>query len=935
MAISSWNEVFSEGEEITTKIKELPEKYGINLPEEALKKYGEHVISQAEIEKLRIKTTAWEKLDTLKWLFWLKAEIDISGVEQQAEALKRAKISAEAEARSSGEIAQKAMDSLQWNEVWKKSKEMLSWSLDTASKLAAKAWNSEIAQKTKKAVEKAKDWSFSMLSNLNWKALEELPLIWWLIKGIISAFNSIKSFLHLDKAEKAREAAEKILSPEEVEKTKGEMEKQVSVLLTEIWISADKKEYILGKLDPSKEWAYISKEQFQVISEKIKKWQKIDLKDLNILWSMLKDPVMKETAIEILDKSKKEITKKLKKYLEKQYHVTIDESKKEAFRNLVENDLLNNTKAKEVLANWRLYLLSDTISLFNEKIIGFSAFVWGCFNKWIIWIDNILIEAASTSWNMIKIWLKSLSWNDVYWSFAESLWWEDFQDKLKEMPSEKKVILLKLFYAKWQLVSQLLWWIWWAITSWIVSWVEKATWWKNVSSVFKNTESAIWKLWETLEILKPWESKWLIEMWWALSDSEKSYKILQEIEKAWWNATPKQKLELERIKNKLSWLVDNYKLWSNKFIEWLKWNPIKLYYFKKHIKQLSNFANINYNIWIKTSWGLKLSRQKDILRKYRWVFELREISANTVMHISDNAKWKEMLKAMWRMSPEIVRWLFAWLPILAVWTTLYSEMISSKWKWEWWEVFKMLSWLPGGLMIMDEAFVDWKWWDFKVENWDKFIAWSAIVSIEWLIVWKETIKYYKSMNLARAFWKAIFNSTIRLPMDAIKFWWFIWKTSMEWIKTAIAIAKTWEKIWWRIPSYWRLVWVWFTVLLAAAIWIDKLTSDKITIEEQIDILKKEGFIAENWEWNYDKIWQSFTNLDEEKKKEILTIIALSGLSQSEDKITSDNIGFDYSWNKFTITDKWNILNPEIKDSVELELASFMNEIWNNSQIIFA
>jgi len=96
---------------------------------------------------------------------------------------------------------------------------------------------------------------------------------------------------------------------------------------------------------------------------------------------MLNDPVMKETAIEIIDKSKKTITKKLKNYLEKKYHVTIDESKKEVFRNLVENDLLNNNEAKRILANECMNLLGDPISLFSEKIIGFSAFVWGCFSK--------------------------------------------------------------------------------------------------------------------------------------------------------------------------------------------------------------------------------------------------------------------------------------------------------------------------------------------------------------------------------------------------------------------------------------------------------------------------------------------------------------------------------------------------------------------------
>ena len=455
------------------------------------------ITSKQELLKMKEELTAGEtsmKLRELlenKWVIWIVGEKFKRATDNFKENFKPKEI-AEASSDWIEEIStklEKSFDNVKNTEVWTQAKEAL-----TIVK------------------EKAKEtWVW-----FSWKKLENLPYIWWFFKIIWELFWWLKwIFWFGEKTKDGIDKAKKVLDPTtpEYKETLNQTQNTViSYLEKTTWEKFDDatKNRLKTKLSPNIKWSYISTENFEELTEKIKSWKKLtinDLKDSWVILNIMKDPDFREIK-ELLSSN---INKKLFTFFKSKFErswVTFNPENewklkwiiRKEFETTTINKLVERTKENwwEVHFDWLEWIESILWVWVLIPNIIFEAY-----KENIIKAENLAIWVVESWKDTISIWLKALDWQDIIPDLIWRMNWNNFDEKLLNVTPEKKLLLERAFYAELWIVSSVLGTIWFYWTSSLISLIE--SWANKIEWKWFKTPN-INRLEKTLNII--WEWKW-------------------------------------------------------------------------------------------------------------------------------------------------------------------------------------------------------------------------------------------------------------------------------------------------------------------------------------------------------------------------------------------------------------------------------------------
>jgi len=916
MTISSWNEVLSPWNESLIRIssfEELKDKIDPRVNIDELKQMFDFskdwVIetSTSELDNLRKQFIQTGNLETIK-SFLEKSKTSI--LEKSREWVQEVRDAL----RDSNHI--EALKQKAWNIEAKDAEQWLEASIESLSNVTTKVWNSEAAKKAKEVATKAKEWWFWILSNLNWKSLEELPLIWWFIKGIISAFNIIKSFLNLDKAEKAKEAVEKALSPEEVEKTKTEIVQNISDNLINNKhinpILKEELEKIINNTD------LISNDNLIKLKNILEKKGKLSFSDLKyIIW----DDKLREIQEIIWTPKNKELLKAeaektLIDEIYKKYSLDIRKDKRVELEKLIKENVNveNYFDLQEQLVNWKKISVWDLLSAMTSQWLDFAILSIQMVAKWIIPTGKLLIYMWKKSTESISIWLASA------WLWSE-MSIDSFKKQIEWMSDVEKWLLMWTLYRQTWFLSTLLWNIasgstrliidslsnttiksstaWWAaftnnIDSQIVNFtkIENMFWKSAWSELIKNSLSEIKKLKTNNEIIRILNE--------SNNNAEQFKKLLNKLDS--------KSLDLNIINSIKNLDIKDF-LELRKAIS--RWIIIQTTWFSEKLsKSLNNlwFAKAKYEFKLYESTNKILAFQKEAIRwwKLGWLWKFMNYFSNISWHMDlsrslDSLHFENLSKAKALNKMQAISKMFQEFPILAksvFWAVpeIAFFWLAINWKKEdesWlkamidtWSYMLPIVWPIRMTLSASWALENWeaKWYDVA-EWW----VWVTLGIIDTLYITKiiATGWNQKTIKILWYIAKPI-TSSYALIRDSIKTWINIKDTiKAEW-------KINWSKLWeWALNKIKKapksLKWIILGIVLAGwYIWYELLKDD---IWDEYKNLLDKWIINNKWEIiDNNKLKEKYKTMSIEDKKSIIELIFMLS------KVSTSNLEFNLDSN---------------------------------------
>ena len=910
----TWVETFNDSIEQKFKITELKEKFDIQVSQEELLEYTNALFTMKEVQKIKawissVSELAKAKLDILNQEF-----IATEQVRKTQQRLNKRIQNWVEEAKQSGEKAEGALNS--WLEMVNETSESISDS--DAWKKVKQLWD-----QTKNAINKwaetVKELGFlGVLENAkkNWG-------FWWMMAWFLLGI--LKMFWIGSKVEEMKEKLD-FSSPEYKETLSQTQNTVISYLEKTTWEEFDieTKERLKVKLTPNSKWSLISVEEFKILSEKVKSWKKVwieDFKNTWVIWKLINDPDFKEIAELLSENINKKLFIFFKSKFEKSW-VTFNPKNewklkgiiKKEFENTTLNMLVERTKENwwEVHFDW-LEWIQGVIWIWTL----IPNVILEAYKEDIIKAENLAIWIVESWKNTLSVWLKALDWQNIIPDLMWRMNWDDFDEKIWNIAPWKKLLLERAFYAELWLVTSVLWTIWFYGTSSLVSiieWTNNKIIWKTFSTPPTN------RLEKTLNIIWEWKWVWLKEIQWALKDTHRSYEIVKQLEQWGLSNSIKNKLEKELWEISSNFTKSNTGLYTKANLAKVtkNLNPLQTFHFTKSIEQLQQITKTNEQLWIAI---VKWTFTKETLKVKQFLesFKVRYINWRAVLNITDWLKWKEFAKAMWSLAPEMIKGLFRIAPILIVWSTIWES--SKEQEWEWYETLMMLNGFVWWMQLFKDTEVSYTEEWLKIKNPESFAWWIALVWMETVFLVKETIQYskWKIINIPAAFWRAAINSLVRLPLDAIKWVWWAWARWYE----ALKIAKSYLK---KAPKKWK-IWLWAALLLWAIVSIEYASAEEINSEQ----LEKDGLLK-NWEPNISLLKEKWTNIDNNKKEEIISLYSISMLEKSfvEDK---DKFNFKLNDWIFKINIDKSLENKQVLVNNLLEdVSRFLTEINSNIKL---
>jgi hypothetical protein len=914
--IISW----SPDDKITIKsIEDFKNKLNIsNLPEWELKDFFEKPLetTQAELDILRKKYLKWEpNLTTIKDFLesakksiieeakqWVNEVKEIAWDIQKSINIEKAK---NIEWKKSAELAE------EWMNLFLKKTDKVSWTI----KEDLKDW----VKKAKKVSEKIKKWWYSVQL---WEALNDAFVklknfnIFW---ALISLFKWLFwMFVWNETLKKAWNKAKKVLditTPEYKETLSQTQNTVIAYIEKATWekFNEKTKDRLKTKLSPNVQGSLISTEAFEKLTKKIQSWKKLwidDIKESWIILNIIKDPDFKEIKESLLQNINKKLFTFFKKKFEKSW-VTFDynsETKlkwiiKREFQNTTANKLIDRTRNNwwEVHFNW-LEWIESVISIWTL----IPNIILEAYKEDIIKAENLAIWIVESWKDTLSIWLKALDGQDIIPDLVWRMSWDDFDDKLLNIEPQKKILLERAFYAELWLVTSVLWTIWFYWTSSLVSIIE---WGKNKISWKSFSTPPVERLKNTLNIISDWKWVWLTEIETALKDTQRSYEIVNKLKK--WNLDELTKQKYIDELKKISWNFSETNTWlfSPKNLSKItkNLNPLQSFHFTRSIEQLQQITKTNEQLWIAI---MKWTFTKEALKAKQFIesFKMRYINWRAILNITDWLKWKEFVKAMWTLSPEIVQWLFKVAPILIVWNTIWES--TKEQEWEWYETLIILNWFMWWIHLFKETEINYTEEWLQIKNPESFAWWIALIWMETVFFWKDTLHYISKWQYLRAIPMAAFNSAVRLPLDAIK---WIWWASVRWYES-LKVAKSFLS---KTPKKWK-IWLWALLLLSWVLALEYASADEIDPKK----LEKEWLIK-NWEPNMDILKKKWPQFDIDKKEEIISLYSLSMLEKP----------FNGKWENFNFQLEDWMFNISIDKSLEKDEILIKNLLENVSRFL--
>lgn len=874
--------------------------------------------TKGELMELRRKYLEWQpNVESIKTFLIEKKQGILSDAKKWVEWLKKVTWDLEQYAV----IEKKKLE--EWKLEWQKAdiylKDKLEWGLEEVKKIWWETLQNapqdvkNLWDKAKNAIEKWAEavkevWFVELLKNMK-EELGFLGFFAWILLFLVNlAWFGNKE----EKLKEAKDAVKEKLSPESIAKTKEEIK---NVILRNF---PGKEAYVKSIIDNPK---VLTEEKIRNLYEKIKDGKWLTLADLK---EEFKDLDIEKFVKEKRDEALKILYTKIQEEIEKKYNKKLDEWQIIKLRELISNRLKIN--------EWNIEELEKRVIKDNQiqvkDVTPILSDIWASTVSFILWLvteniisaSDIALEVADKWLDVVKLsvwalWLwKLINIDDIYKDF-EWLW------------DTEKAVLIWLLYRKGGIFLSLC----WNITSWVsrltletllptnswVDWFKILKDWFSADANMKQVEN-----FEKIEKALAWTSE--IQEWTSIikevqknvidikknfitielveksnGDVNKFYQLVSELE-----SSTNIKLEIPKFntfEELRSWLADNMSksyatkhsfdsrdlknkyLWfwlenaiqdMNKQIESIAKNQARIVLWKINFAPLKKLTDV-----IDLS---KVSRLWD-----RLLFELRSKD--------DTKAFIKQINELAKQSPDLIKWIFDKLPIIAVWwlaATWDEPFLENLQK----EMPYLLPIAWPVLMIAD-SWVEWSGFNPKfIKPEQTLVAW-ALLTLDWYFLLNEKWLVNK--------WKYL--------VKPIKDIYEIWKWTVE----------VWQKLyrWWSVLNKELIVKavektkaVKWKARLFAIIWMIWYWAFEVAFGED----SKLQSYFKDWKLDREKIKQESKELTNEERSEIVKMAFLEELWEEtvkwlEFKMNSDK-SLEITSNNEKIKSDW-VINNDIKENL--------------------
>lgn len=774
------------------------------------------------------------------------------------------------------------------NNMTEESVERRQWELEEAeesiTQRLSNAWSRaseqvrEQASEVKEHVEKA-SW---MGSIINW--LESAKQKWWIMWFFASIVLWITWMLGLNKAneaaneaEQAAEEAQEALSEQNIEQTKQTTKDTINESLWD-YITDDNRERLNRVID------WLSEEQVRQLYHSIESWN-FWLWDIEEIAPDLFKDILNEAQIDtIRNEIETTVINKLSNTIKEEYGIDVemDDKKRQDLENLVRDNLeLSDQRIMEIreIVEKREFRYSDLSEVGWEVVFNSINIMFWLISKWIVPMSNFTFNFVEASWKMIAIWAWAL------W-ISENISFENFQQKIEDMDESEKAMFVWMLYRKWWLFLSLVSNISEKVSRLAISSVTSTT----VSSTNLLSASAmnnfsaqadnIDRIARTLDPSNITDHKDILR---AATDNlakvRENYLMMDLIQQVDGDDASKYR-QLKRLlsekninipshaenfddlirvlgeKNNISSAISNRWSITSRIGFWANAELNRL---NRKLETISNAQKRMFNPNFLTGW---LSKMREAIN----IPEISRMWDRLSFHFDSPNQAKDALRRLNTLAnrfPELLKWAIDKAPIIMVaWIAANSEewMIESLK-----EQVPYLIPLVWPIMILMDSWWNWKEWMPKPIDPMNVWIWTALLTVDWAILWREAI---------RSWWRWV--------------WWYMVKPFMDiysmgrWIgdigySASRTIARWWVIRSW-LPHVWReamrrvknipgwsrvramaLIWV------VGYIWINQLLKDG----EQIDWIED---LMTNWELDMDRINEAAWELTDWQKEEAVSAI---------------------------------------------------------------
>ncbi len=785
----------------------------------------------------------------------------------------------------------------------------------------------EKAEKAKKVVEKAWIWG-KFWEVFKWaeKAFKKEWALAWIIAFFVWLWKMLTWGLTIDKAwEKMEELS---LNSDELKETQEKVKtKIITSIESSLWeeLDEDTKAKIEKKLNPKNPDAILTNSDLNRLYDKIEKWESLTTDDLHELWILTKiynDPELKDILNKTVIKLRKGMLDKMLPVFESR-GINMQWDNKNKFEQILKREI-NDNDIFELIKNWKGSTL-DVLFWSIGLATMYPSILLECYKEDLLKVWDLVITAWEYWSDKIQIWLKAMTWDNIIWDIVWTMQWGSFDWVLEKLSPEKKLLLYRSFYAELWIVAWVMWAWAFALSSWIIStlemWEKVKLWVNPLKEPSKLLTKPADRLSKTLEILNPGEWAWIDEIKDTMKLAEESYRKLDEMK----TATPEWKKKLAEEIRDIQWKIsttysEKWSLTNPKSYKWLSNTPLKSYYARNILKDLENIAITNSKLATSVeTWNIsKLAhKSKQIIDS----FKVRYIWANAVLRVSDNNDAKTLARAMWTLSPEILRWLLWKVPVIMMAGSMIDMYNESKENSSIWDLILSTNGIFGWLMLLEEWKINLEG-GLKVENMWSASLWLLVMGTEVTLITKDILKWIYKDGLikwwAKWLWIGLINSAFRVPVEMINFWrWWIARWA-EIYKIASAVMR-------KSPKKW--LWI----AIAGMAWLVLLSRWVMAEEVNEETLKEQEIIDENWNFKDRILW----DIDDKWKKKVLDLISMQFLA-NKFKWREDEFSFDFNNWVYTIKTTQEILqnNEKLFWEIEKSIWEFAMESWVNINVNF-
>ncbi|MDD3793324.1 MAG: hypothetical protein PHI37_00735 [Candidatus Gracilibacteria bacterium] len=879
--------------EITTKkVSEIKDAI---LSEEQREKYKDVILNMEQVEKLKQGKLTIEELTKLQ-MEQLRKTMSYSP-EKLKSALKQGNEDAIESAKKAEEAFEDATGNLEGN---------------------VKAKVEDIKDK---AQELKDDFSKEGILLSLEKIEKEGGIIGFLV-GILLGIMRIFGYKNqLGEAAEKVEGAIKDLSPEKIKEVKDKIiisiEKSTGITLT-----PEVREKLSSKIDPNNPKSFLNGNEFNLLAEKLKKGEDINIDDLNklgLLEKIQKDPEFKIIFDSIIKKTRDVIVKKLSPYIE-QSGVKLEGDNLTKFEKIL-NEEISENRLIELIKKGEGTVLDTAIGAWELATL-LPRILFKCYKEDLIEAKNLAISVGEYGTDKIKIGLKALSGEDIIPDISGLISWDEMDNQIENLSPEKKLLLQRVFYSELGLVAGVLGIGTFALSSGIVSVFEMGDKIKGGVNPLKEPgklfTSPAQRLQNTLNKLNPGSGVWMNDMMKAMKSTEESYRLLDELKQT---STAAEKT---RITNRLGQIEQELKILSAKsnidspdlYKKGFN-SPLQSHYYRNNIKDLEQIVSTNNKLGIAKingNLGKYVLEAKHIIES----FKIKYIGASAVLRVGNEVEAKELIKAFGKLTPEILRGLLGKVPIILTSGALISTFNENKEKSSLWEAFLSTQGFTGGFMLLDEAKININD-GLKVENIGAASAGVLVLGTETFLVGKDLIRLLPKHGIVGGIGRAAFNSAFRIPVEMIKLGGWTIARGNDILKVAGSLLKNSPKK--------GQIGIGLTLVGAGLLLARGAMADDISTKD----LEKQGLIDEKGNLKLD----GFNNLDDKIKQSILDLTTISFLDKYfKNKESEFSLLYENGIYTIKTTQENFKSNPQVFEDIEHEIGKISNETGFNIKLKF-